>query len=221
MSFEHIKPADIEKTSMSVIEKELNEMALCLEEENKAVIKRVIHTTADFNYVKNLYFSKDALKKCALSLKGNTIITDTNMAKSGISRVALNKLGCDTVCFMADEEVAKKAKELGVTRAVVSMEKAAELFPNGIFAVGNAPTALIKLCDLMENGLRPSLIIGVPVGFVNVVESKEMLIETCEKYGVPVIAARGRKGGSTVAAAICNALLYLAADLISPDKRWW
>lgn len=206
---------------MAIIEKELNEMGISLEEENKAVIKRVIHTTADFDYVTNLYFSKDAVKKGAASLKGNTIITDTNMAKSGISRVALKKLEGDSVCFMADEEVAKKAKELGLTRASVSMEKAAEAYPKGVFAVGNAPTALIKLCSLMEDGLRPSLIIGVPVGFVNVVESKEALIEACEKYGVPVIAARGRKGGSNVAAAICNALLYLAADLISPDKRWW
>lgn len=218
----HSQPADIEKTSMAIIEAELQESGIVLPEETAAVVKRVIHTTADFEYVDNLYFSKDAVEKAAKALKeGVVIVTDTNMAKTGVSRVALQKLNGAVHCFMADTDVAAKAKETGSTRAVASMEKAAELYPAAVFAAGNAPTSLLKLCELMENGLRPALVIGVPVGFVNVIESKERLIETCEKYNVPVIVAKGRKGGSTVAAAICNALLYTAAEMIDPMKRGW
>lgn len=215
-------PADIEKTSMAIIEKELQEQGIFLPAETAAVVKRVIHTSADFEYVENLYFSQNAVAKGAAALeKGAVIVTDTNMAKAGVSKAALGKLSGKVHCFMADADVAERAKEAGTTRAVASMEKAAEQYPAAIFTVGNAPTALYKLCDLMEQGLRPSLIIGVPVGFVNVVESKERLIETCEKYDVPVIVARGRKGGSTVAAAICNALLYTVTDMLNPTARGW
>ena len=218
----HSKPADIEKTSMAIIEAELQENGMILPEGTAAVVKRVIHTTADFEYVENLYFSENAVKRAAQALKeGAVIVTDTNMAKAGVSKAALQKLNSAVHCFMADADVAARAKETGSTRAVASMEKAAELYPTAVFAAGNAPTALLKLCDLMENGLRPAAIIGVPVGFVNVVESKERLIEICEKYGVPVIAARGRKGGSNVAAAICNALLYTATDMLDPVARGW
>ncbi|WP_334298189.1 precorrin-8X methylmutase [Anaerotignum sp.] len=218
----HSQPADIEKTSMAIIEAELQEKGIVLPEENAAVVKRVIHTTADFEYVENLYFSKGAVKMTAKALKENAVIvTDTNMAKAGISKVALQKLDGAVYCFMADDEVAAKAKETGSTRAAASMEKSAELYPAAVFAVGNAPTALLKLCELMENGLRPALVIGVPVGFVNVVDSKERLIEICEKYSVPVIVARGRKGGSNIAAAVCNALLYTAADMLDPVARGW
>lgn len=218
----HLQPADIEKTSMFIIEKELAEKGIFLPGEIAAVVKRVIHTSADFDYAENLYFSEQAAQKGTAALKcGAAIITDTNMAKAGISKAALAKLGGEVHCFMADADVAAKAKENGMTRAAVSMEKAAAQYPEGIFAVGNAPTALLKLCEWMEMGLRPALVIGVPVGFVNVVESKERLIETCEKYGVPVIAARGRKGGSNVAAAICNTLLYTAGDLLDPAARGW
>lgn len=222
MNGKHYLPADIEKTSMAIIEAELQERGISLPAETAAVVKRVIHTSADFDYVENLYFSKDAVAKGAAALHGGTVIvTDTNMAKAGVSKATLEKLSGAVHCFMADADVAASAKAAGTTRAVASMEKAAELYPDAVFAVGNAPTALYKLCDLMEAGLRPSLIIGVPVGFVNVVESKERLIAVCEKYGVPVIAARGRKGGSNVAAAICNALLYLTADLLDPAARGW
>lgn len=143
--------------------------------------------------------AKDALRK------GATIVTDTNMALAGISKATLAKLGGKAVCFMAEEQVAKEAKERGVTRAAVSMEHAAKLEGPVIFAIGNAPTALIRLHEMIEAGeINPALIIGVPVGFVNVVESKELFLGG----RTPYIIARGRKGGSNVAAAICNALLY-------------
>ena len=153
--------------------------------------------------------------------EGAVIVTDTNMAKAGVSKAALQKVNGEVYCFMADADVAVKAKGMGSTRAAASMEKAAELDSTAVFAAGNAPTSLLKLCELMEQGFRPAAVIGVPVGFVNVVESKERLIETCEKNGIPVIVARGRKGGSNVAAAICNALLYIATDLLDPVARGW
>ena len=218
----HSQPADIEKTSMAIIEAELQEKGIVLPEETAAVVKRVIHTTADFEYVENLYFSKGAVEMTAKALReGVVIVTDTNMAKAGVSKAALQKVNGEVYCFMADTDVAAKAKKMGSTRAAASMEKAAELYSTAVFAAGNAPTALLKLCELMEQGFRPAAVIGVPVGFVNVVESKERLIETCEKNGIPVIVARGRKGGSNVAAAICNALLYIATDLLDPVARGW
>lgn len=201
-----IKPMDIEKRSFEIISELLAADGIELDPENEPVIKRVIHTTADFEYVNNLVFSEDAVKRGIEALKnGCDIVTDTQMARSGINKTILAKLGGEAHCFMADEDVAAEAKRRGVTRAVVSMEKAAGLEKPLIFAVGNAPTALIALDELIRNGaLVPELVIGVPVGFVNVVESKELIIAS----GVPHIVARGRKGGSNVAAAIVNALLY-------------
>ena len=143
------------------------------------------------------------------------------MALSGLSKPSLQKLGCEAFCFMADPGVAAAAKENGTTRAVASMEYAAERYPGAVFAVGNAPTALFKLAELMEGGLRPALVIAVPVGFVNVVEGKEEILRACREYEVPAIVARGRKGGSTVAAAILNALLYEAAGMLAPESRGW
>ena len=211
----HTLPEDIERTSMSIITQELSERGIVLPEENAAVVKRVIHTTADFDFAQNLCFTPGAvaLGKAAL-LGGATIVTDTNMAKAGISKPALAKLGGQVCCFMADEDVARTAKEKGTTRAVVAMEKAAGQFPNAVFAIGNAPTALLRLAELIEEGLRPTLVIGVPVGFVNVVESKEAAADICRANGIPAIFAMGRKGGSGVAAAICNALLYRALDIL-------
>ena len=201
---EKIKPMDIEKRSFEIITEILGDTRL--DPENELVIKRVIHTTADFEYVQNLVFSDHAVQKGIEALKnGCDIVTDTQMAKSGINKTILGKLGGQVHCFMSDADVAAEAKERGITRAIVSMERAAKLPKPCIFAIGNAPTALISLYEQMEAGkLNPALIIGVPVGFVNVVESKEMIIES----GVPHIVARGRKGGSNVAAAICNAMLY-------------
>ena len=201
---ENIKPMDIEKRSFEIITELLGDTEL--DPENELVIKRVIHTTADFDYVQNLIFSEHAVEKGIEALKsGCDIVTDTQMAKSGINKTILGKLGGQVHCFMSDPDVATEAKERGITRAIVSMERAAKLPKPCIFAIGNAPTALISLHEQIQAGkLNPALIIGVPVGFVNVVESKEMILG----LNVPHIVARGRKGGSNVAAAICNAMLY-------------
>ena len=201
---ENIKPMDIEKRSFAIITELLGDTKL--DPENELVIKRVIHTSADFDYVQNLVFSEHAVQKGIEALRGGCdIVTDTQMARSGINKTILSKLGGEVHCFMSDPDVAEEAKERGVTRAIVSMERAAKLPKPCIFAIGNAPTALISLHEQIQAGkLNPALIIGVPVGFVNVVESKELIIGSA----VPHIVARGRKGGSNVAAAICNAMLY-------------
>ena len=201
---EIVKPMDIEKRSFEIITELLGDTPIA--PENELVVKRVIHTSADFDYAKNLVFSEGAVRKGIEALRGGCdIVTDTQMAKAGINKTILGKLGGQVHCFMSDESVAQEAKERGVTRAMVSMERAAQLPKPCIFAIGNAPTALISLKEQIEAGLlHPALIIGVPVGFVNVVESKELIMEA----GVPYIVARGRKGGSNVAAAICNAMLY-------------
>lgn len=218
----HTLPGDIERTSMAIIAAELAEQRLTPPPETAAVVKRVIHTTADFDYAKSLRFTPGAaeLGQSAL-LRGTAIVTDTNMTRAGISKPVLKKLGGQVCCFMAEPEVARLARERGTTRAVVSVEKAARELPGAILAVGNAPTALLRIAELIEEGLRPALVIGVPVGFVNVVESKEALLAACEHCGVPAIAAMGRKGGSNVAAAICNALLYTAAKMLDPADRGW
>ena len=143
------------------------------------------------------------------------------MALAGITKPGLAKLGGQAACYMADLEVAARAKAEGTTRAVAAMHKAAAEHPGAILAVGNAPTALLTIAEQIEAGLRPALVIGVPVGFVNVVESKERLFVTCEAHGVPAIVAMGRKGGSNVAAAICNALIYSAAEMLDPTARGW
>lgn len=196
-------PREIEKRSLEIIESELT---VDIPQENLAVVKRVIHTTADFDYAVNLAFSDGAVAKALEALRsGCDIVTDTQMAKSGINKTAAEKLGINIHCFMSDPDVAAEAKERGCTRAKVSMEKAARVAGSGIFAIGNAPTALIMLREMIDEGrISPKLVVGVPVGFVNVVESKEEIMQT----GVPYIVARGRKGGSTVAAAIINALMY-------------
>ncbi len=206
IEIERLQPEDIERRSFEIIESELPHL---LNPELAPIIKRVIHTTADFDYADSLCFSETALQAGLAALRaGESIVTDTNMAKAGINKTALTKLGIEALCFMADEDVASAAKQYGSTRAVASMEKAAMLPGHPIFAIGNAPTALIRLNELIcEGRLSPSLVIGVPVGFVNVVQSKEIIMQT----GVPYIVARGRKGGSNVAAAIVNALMYILA----------
>ncbi len=199
-----VEPQNIEKRSFEIIQNELGDLKL--ESEKEPIIKRVIHTTADFDYVDNLIFSDNVVKNAKAALKsGATIITDTNMAYSGINKKAAAKYGVDIKCFMADEDVAKEASERGETRATVSMERASKIQGPLIFAIGNAPTALIKLYELISEGkINPELVIGVPVGFVNVVEAKELIMSA----NIPYIVAKGRKGGSNVAAAIINALLY-------------
>ena len=222
MTPQHHLPADIERTSISIITRELDELGLTPPPETAAVVKRVIHTTADFDYAKNLRFTPGAVQAAVRALqRGAVIVTDTNMALAGISRPGLAKLGCEAVCYMADPAVAEAAKQAGTTRAVAAMHRAAREHPGAVLAVGNAPTALLTIAEEIEAGLRPALVIGVPVGFVNVVESKETLFAICEQHGVPAIAAMGRKGGSNVAAAICNALVYSAAEMLDPSARGW
>ena len=203
---EIVLPGEIEGRSFAIITKELEERGIMIPREQEPVTKRVIHTSADFGYADTLTFSENAVAVAKHLIRtGADIVTDTNMALSGVNKKVLEAYGGMAHCFMADEEVAGEAKERKVTRAVVSMEHAAKLDKPVIFAIGNAPTALIRLYELICDGIyRPAFIIGVPVGFVNVEVAKEMILHT----DVPCIVNRGRKGGSNVAAAICNALLY-------------
>lgn len=203
---EILKPMDIEKRSFEIISCELGQTDL--NEQELLVLKRVIHATADFDYKENLVFKHNPVEKGIEALKnGCVIVTDTNMALAGINKPALKKGGNSAVCYISDEDVARAATEKGITRAQVAVEKAAKLNEPVIFAIGNAPTALIKIDELINKSeLNPVLIIACPVGFVNVVESKELIL----KHNIPSILALGRKGGSNVAAAIVNAVLYQA-----------
>ena len=206
MSFETVRPDEIEKRSFEIITEELEEAGIRLDSETAFVIKRCIHTSADFDYASTLAFSNGAIDHMKSLLKGGAyIVTDTNMALAGINKKKLASFGGKALCFMADEDVAREAKERGVTRAAVSMERASKLERDVIFVIGNAPTALIKLHEMMEeNVFTPRFVVGVPVGFVNVVWAKELFLRS----DVPHIINRGRKGGSNIAAAICNDILY-------------
>ena len=189
IELEQVKPADIEKRSFEIIESELPHD---IDSELAPIIKRAVHTSADFDYVDNLCFSEDVVSKALESIKKE-----------------LKKHGGEVFCFMSDDDVRDMAKKNGSTRARASMEKAAQMDRPLIFAIGNAPTALIRVYELIQEGLlKPELVIGVPVGFVNVVQSKELIMQ-CD---IPYIVARGRKGGSNVAASICNALIYMLRD---------
>lgn len=203
---EHLLPEQIEQRSFEIIDGELKKRGIVLPKEQEMITKRVIHTTADFEYTETLTFSEGAVGIARELLRqGADIVTDTNMALSGINKRSLAGLGGEVHCYMADETVAKLAKERKTTRAAVSMEMAAKIKKPVIFAVGNAPTALIQIYEMMQNSSwRPAFVIGVPVGFVNVEAAKELILQT----DVPFIINRGRKGGSNVAAAICNALIY-------------
>lgn len=237
-NYKIVTPAGIESESMRIINTELATRGIVIPNENLAVVRRVIHTTADFDYAENLKFTPGATGKAVRLLRDNsscrtnrsddvsidnnarlTFITDTNMALSGISKPTLARMGAGAVCYMADEDIKIQAKSAGTTRAYASMKRAGKEHPHGIFVSGNAPTALIAISEMIREGLRPSLVIGVPVGFVNVSESKEELFNVCMEYSIPAIVAFGRKGGSNVAASICNALLYSAAGTLDPAKR--
>ena len=209
-NIEYVRPQDIEKRSFAIISQELEEKGIVLPKEQELVTKRAIHTSADFDYAKTMTYSDHAVEIAKrLIQNGADIVTDTNMALAGVNKKELAKYGGEAHCFMAEEEVAKIAKERGVTRAAVSMEKAAQIEKPVIFAIGNAPTALIELYEMIKSGkYRPAFIIGVPVGFVNVEAAKDLILKT----DVPYIINRGRKGGSNIAAAICNALLYELRD---------
>ena len=203
---EFVLPSEIEKRSFQIIEQELKDKNIILPKSQELVIKRAIHTTADFEYVDTLVFSENAVDKAKeLIRQGADIVTDTNMALAGINKKSLARFGGEAYCFMAEEFVAEMAKAQQATRAAVSMTEASKIEKPIIFVVGNAPTALIRLYEMITTGeYRPAFIIGLPVGFVNVVVAKELILKT----DIPHIINRGRKGGSNVAAAICNAILY-------------
>lgn len=202
----NMSPEEIERKSFEIISRELGDTVLAPGTES--VVKRVIHTTADFDYARNLVFSDGAVAAGIEALRGGcAIVTDTQMARSGVNKTACARFGCEVHCHIGDEDVARTARESSTTRSRAAVDKAAGLYGGAVYVVGNAPTALIRMYELIQEGkLRPLLVVGVPVGFVNVVESKELILG-CD---VPHIVARGRKGGSNVAAAICNALLYNA-----------
>ena len=208
VQLENVLPRDIEKRSFEIIGQELNRE---LDPEQELIIKRCIHTSADFEYADSLKFSDNVVQKAMEAIKnGAVIVTDTQMAKSGINKRALARYGGEVLCFMSDEDVAAQARANGTTRATACIDKAAKLEKPVIFAIGNAPTALVRIYELVEEGaLKPELVIGVPVGFVNVVQSKELIMSLKE---TPYIVAAGRKGGSNIAACIVNALLYKIDD---------
>ena len=208
---EQVRPADIEKRSFEIITEELGDRVLLPGTE--PIVKRCIHTSADFEYADNLVFSDHAVDRALDAVRhGASIVTDTQMARAGINKKRLARYGGEAYCFMSDEDVAETARLNGTTRAAACMDKAAELYGNKrlIFAVGNAPTALVRLYELVNEGvLRPELILYVYLLFVNVVQSKELILGLKD---TPYIVARGRKGGSNIAACICNALLYMLND---------
>lgn len=208
IELQKVLPADIEKRSFEMITQELGEREI--PEQLAPIVKRVIHTSADFDYYDNMKFSEGVVTKIAEAIRGGAcIVTDTQMAKAGINKKLLETYGGEVFCFMSDEDVSKTAKENGTTRATASMDKASSLDKKVIFAIGNAPTALVRIYELFsEEKLKPEAVIGVPVGFVNVIESKELIMSS----DIPYIVAAGRKGGSNVAAAICNAVLYMMRD---------
>lgn len=203
---EEVRPMEIEARSFNIIREELNQRKVQLPKEAAPIIMRCIHTSADFSYVTDLYFGNDPISAANRALMNKeSIITDTQMAMAGINKKKLATFGGKIHCFMSDDSVAKEANLRGITRAVVSMERAAKLGGHPIIAIGNAPTALIHLCEMIEAGeISPSLVIGAPVGFVNVIPAKRMLTD----LDIPQITVQGNKGGSNIAACICNALMY-------------
>lgn len=201
------KPMSIEKRSFEIITEEMGQDIKLFDEKKLPIIKRVIHTTADFEYANLLEFSQDAITK-ALNALGNgcKIYCDTNMIVNGLSKIALNNYSCKPYCLVSDEDVVKEAKSKGVTRSIIGMKHAAKDPETKIFLIGNAPTALYTLLEMIEDGECevPALIVAAPVGFVGAAESKEEILN----YEVPYIRVKGRKGGSTVAVAILHGLIY-------------
>jgi precorrin-8X/cobalt-precorrin-8 methylmutase len=206
----HLRPEEIEAESFRIIEAEMGPHPWSPAE--WPVVRRVIHTSADFEFARTLYFSPDAVARGVAALRaGRGIVTDTTMALSGIAKQRLKRFGISASCFVADPDVANQAQAEGITRSVAAMRKALADHGNGIFVIGNAPTALFELLRMsQEEGVRPDLVIGLPVGFVGAAESKEQLMTVASKLGIPFITNRGRKGGSTIAASVVNALLIMA-----------
>lgn len=208
----HLRPEEIEAESFRIIDAEAGTHQWSPAE--WPVVRRVIHTSADFEYSRSMLFSPDAVARGVAALRqGRGIVTDTTMALAGISKPRLDSFAIASSCLVADPVVAKVAAKLGVTRSIIAMRTAAADPANGIFVIGNAPTALFELLRLVrEEGLRPGLIVGLPVGFVGAAESKEELAREAAACGIPYITNHGRKGGSNVAAAVINALLIMAEE---------
>ncbi len=203
-----MKPQEIENLSFKIIEKEAGEHSFS--DDKWPIVRRMIHTSADFEYIQTIRFYPDAVQKGIQAIQeGCHIITDTNMARVGIRKKEIQDFGGDISCLIADEAVAKKAKDAGTTRALAAVDMACERMENGIYVVGNAPTALLRLIELIKNKkANPALVIGFPVGFVNAAESKDELMT----LDFPYITNKGRKGGSNIAASIVNALAIMAAE---------
>ena len=205
----NMKPEEIESESFRIIDEEAGEHSW--NDPEWQIVRRAIHTSADFEYASSMIFSDGAVEKAVAALRsGAGIVTDTNMALAGISKARLAPFGCAVTCHVADSDVGALAKREGVTRSIVAMRKSVADLHNRIFVIGNAPTALFELLRLTAEGtIRPALIIGLPVGFVGAEESKNALATA--HHGIPFITNIGRKGGSNVAAAVVNALAILAA----------
>lgn len=203
-----MKPGEIESLSFKIIDSEAGSHNFTVQEWN--IVRRMIHTSADFEYMKSVRFHPAAVAAGIKAIQGGcTIVTDTNMARVGIRKGELALFGNGVHCLIADSDVSERAKANGVTRAFAAMDKAAELFDNGIYVIGNAPTSLLRLMDLVnDKTLTPALVVGLPVGFVNAAESKAELL----KLDIPFISNVGRKGGSNVAASVVNALSIMAAE---------
>lgn len=206
----HMGPDEIEEESFRIIDAEAGGHSWTPAE--WPVVRRVVHTSADFDYVRAMVISPRAVERGIDAIRlGRGIVTDTTMAAAGISKPRLARFGSPLACFVADPDVAHEAKEQGITRSILAMRKGGADPGNGIFVIGNAPTALFELLRLIrEEGARPDLVIGLPVGFVGAAESKEELLRVAAESGIPFITNRGRKGGSNVAAAVVNALLIMA-----------
>ncbi|SLM29340.1 Cobalt-precorrin-8X methylmutase [Desulfamplus magnetovallimortis] len=207
-----MKPQDIEDLSFRIIDEEAGDHGF--DEQKWSIVRRMIHTSADFDYIKSVRFHPEALQKGIDAIKnGCTIITDTNMARVGIRKKEISRFGGDVRCLIADENVARQAIEEKTTRALAAVDIALPFIENGIYVVGNAPTALLRLIEHVKAGkVMPALIVGLPVGFVNAAESKDALME----LDIPFISNKGRKGGSNVAASIINALLIMADSSEKP-----
>lgn len=203
-----MKPEEIETLSFNIIDNEAGDHGFT--HEKWSIVRRMIHTSADFDYIKSVCFSDDAVKKGVTALRqGKNIMTDTEMARSGIRKKSVEKFGGQVSCLINDATVAKTAKQQGTTRAKMAVDLSADQLEGGIYAVGNAPTALLRLIQLVSEGrIKPALVLGFPVGFVNAVESKALLLKTT----VPFITNSGRKGGSNIAASVVNALIILAEE---------
>ena len=208
-----MRPEEIEAEPFRIIEAEIGEHPWSAIE--WPVVRRVIHASADFDYARSMLFSPDAVLSAVAALRrGRGLVTDTTMALAGISKPRLERFGISASCFVADPDVAREAGSQGITRSILAMRKGAADSGNGVFVIGNAPTALFEMVRLIREGLRPDLIIGLPVGFVGAAESKEMLLQEAAGFGVPFITNLGRKGGSNIAAAVVNALLILAENQV-------